>query len=100
MQHSKVNRIAVLVALGATLFVMLFSTIFISEHVDHNCTGSECPICMVMEQCSENLKLIGTAIIAIAVGLFLICAMQRALSENGSHIICDSLISQKIRMNN
>ncbi|MBP9996836.1 MAG: AraC family transcriptional regulator [Lachnospiraceae bacterium] len=100
LQNIKSKRITAWIALIAVVCVMLFSVFFISQHADHECTGTECPICAVMEQCGNNIKNIGTIIVAIVVAFFLCVSSQKSVQFVFAVCPDYSLISQKIRMNN
>lgn len=100
LQNTKSRRITALIALIAVFFVMLFSVLYISQHADHECTGADCPVCAVMEQCSNNIKNIGTIIVAIAVAIFLCLFIQKSVQYVITVCPEYSLISQKVRMNN
>lgn len=43
------------------LATIAFSSIFISVEADHDCDGQDCPICLEMQNCIENLQLVGSA---------------------------------------
>lgn len=99
MQKNRCKKITAGVALIATVFVMLFSIIYITEHIDHDCTGEDCPICAVMVQSQTNLKTIGTVVIACAyVFLFVRIIMDGQIVSYAR--VFDSPVSQKVRMNN
>ena len=99
LQNIKSKRITAWIALIAVVFVMLFSVKYISQHVDHECTGAECPICAVMEQCSNNIRNIGTIIVDIVVAFFLCVSSQKSVQYVVTVCHDYSLISQKIRLN-
>ena len=100
LQNIKSKRITAWIALIAVVCVMLFSVTYISQHVDHECTGAECPVCAVMEQCSNNIKNIGSIIVTIAVVFFLCLSIKKSVQFVSAVCPDYSLISQKIRMNN
>lgn len=100
MQNQKNRQITAWVAIFAIVFVMLFSTIYISKHIDHNCSGADCPICATLEQCSNNLKTIGTILVFVVIGLFASVSLQKELQPELDVAFNCSLISQKVRMNN
>lgn len=100
MQNLKSRRITAWVAMLATVFVMLFSGIYLAEHAEHNCTGNDCPICAVINQCSNNLKTIGTAAIIASASLFVFPLLQGSVLAVSKIVSCNSLFSQKVRMNN
>ena len=99
MQSNSMRKTTAWVAMIATVLVMLFSCIFISNHVNHECTGHDCPVCAVVSQCENNLKTIG-AVIAVCIGLFLFVQVAKAENILDLAFVADSLISQKVRMNN
>ena len=100
LQNIKSKRITAWIALVAVIFVMLFSVIYISKHADHECTGAECPVCAVMEQCGNNIKNIGTIIVAVAAVFFQCLSIKKSVQFVSAVCPDYSLISQKVRMNN
>ncbi|MBQ5425650.1 MAG: hypothetical protein IIU31_00600 [Pseudobutyrivibrio sp.] len=93
------NRILALVAIAATVLVMLFSTVFISEHVSHHCDDeAHCPICLVLEQCESNIKSIGAGLIVAAVVYVIAFAMKDIAGFIQSQPVQASLVSQKVRI--
>lgn len=100
MQNNHLRKITAWVAAVATVFVMLFSSLYIVEHSDHECGGADCPICAVMAQCSNNLKTIGLAVVVVAAMCGLIDDTKAAVTIGADNLSVTSLISQKVRMNN
>lgn len=100
MQNGRLKRITAWIVMVAVVFVILFSVIYISQHADHECTGTDCPVCAVMEQFSNNIKNIGTIIIVIAAVFFLCLSIQKSVQYVITVCSDYSLISQKVRMNN
>ena len=84
----------------AVVFVLLFSVMFLSGHVHHHCEDEDCPICMVMAQCSDNIKTLSAAIAFICCGLLLIAPILNIRAVSGSDSVTNSLVFQKVRMNN
>ncbi len=99
MQTMKTKKLTAWIAVIAVLFVMLFSVIFVSEHIDHDCTGAECPVCAVMEQCSINIHSLGT-VITVSVAFILCISILKGVQHITAVYTDYSLISQKVRMNN
>ena len=99
MQNIKAKRITAWIATVAIVFVMLFSIIYIPKHLDHDCTGAECPVCAVMEQCMINIKNIGTIIAVIVTTLFLCLSIKKNIEYVYNVYSVYSLISQKVRLN-
>lgn len=88
------------VAIIATLLVLLLSTAYISEYIEHDCTGSDCAVCAVLEQCGNTLKTIGAAIIVALSVLFISAFLKKVTGDIVNICTCNSLISQRVRMNN
>ena len=99
-QNTKSKRITAWIALVAVVFVMLFSVIYILKHADHECTGAECPVCAVMDQCSNNIKNIGIIVAVVVAAFFLCLSIQKCVQFVFAVCPDYSLISQKVRMNN
>ncbi len=93
------NRILALVAIAATVLVMLFSTVFIAEHAAHHCDDeAHCPICLVLEQCESNIKSIGAGLVVAAVVYVIAFAMKDIEGFIQSQPVQASLVSQKVRI--
>ena len=93
------NRILALVAIAATVLVMLFSTVFISEHVSHHRDDeAHCLICLVLEQCESNIESIGAGLIVAAVVYVIAFAMKDIAGFIQSQPVQASLVSQKVRI--
>ncbi len=100
MMQSRSNRqIPAWIAIVAVLFVMLFSALYISMHADHDCTGDECPICAEMVLCVNNIKNIGTFVVAVSACVFLVFSFQEIGKCKDAVEFSCSLISQKVRIN-
>lgn len=56
---------------------MLGSVLIIAEHTHHDCTGEGCAVCMMLEQCDERVRALGTAVSAL---LMFLCVMFTAVS--------------------
>lgn len=93
------NRIIAMVALVATLFLMLFSSFYITEHASHHCDDSaHCPVCTMMVQCERSLKTLGTGL-AVAVVALVSFVLLTDISQGYSfQSVQTTLISQKVRM--
>ena len=100
MQRYSFRTFTAWVVMLATVFVLLFSTIYIADHAKHDCIGEDCPVCAVMEQCGIMLKTIGTAILAACAGMVLHFLLRRDTHYRVYFYFCNSLFFQKVRMNN
>ena len=94
------KKIISLLATSIAILVVLFSVFFISENVLHDCSGENCPICEVMLECSETLKLAGAAIILAVAAYFLIKFIKERCILNVSFENHFTLVSHKVRLNN
>ncbi len=100
MQRKSTKRIVAWVALIATLFVVLFSAVYISENMAHHCDGEDCPICETLHQCTNIIKTIGSAVVIVATSILSIFYVKEILKADTDCVLCNSLIIQKVRMNN
>ena len=100
MLSRKNSQIIALVAMVAVVVVMLFSSIYIGNHIHHDCSGEDCAVCCVLAQCSGNIKnLVAVAVVAF-VSILLSISMQSNMQSTKAVYLSCSLISQKVRMNN
>ena len=68
----------IIVLLTIVLCVSMLSAVFcIAEHTHHDCTGEGCAVCMMLEQCDERVRALGTAVSAL---LMFLCVMFTAVS--------------------
>ncbi len=80
--------------------VMFISMLFIAKEMGHHdCSGEDCPICSVVEECINNIRRCGTAaniISCTAVLLpFIVMADQGCVEEARKY----NPISNKVRLN-
>ena len=47
--------------LMAVVLMLIISSLLIAKHIHHHCTGKNCPVCSVLTQCFNNVRLLGTA---------------------------------------
>lgn len=98
--NTKCKTRALAMALACSIFiVLLFSNVFLAEHVHHDCTGEDCPVCAVMEQCINNLKTISEVVFFVAASLFFLHIITKTVSKNITEPVAFSLFSQKVRLN-
>ena len=43
------------------LATLLFSSAFVADEADHDCSGHDCPTCLVIQNCIANLQLLGSS---------------------------------------
>ena len=98
---SKPNRIRTGIMAFMVLSVVLLSSFFIAMESGHKCNHChDCPICTCIQQCEQALHNIGTGLVSqlsvllpmlIVFTVIFICV--RRFSQ-------DTLVSNKVRMNN
>lgn len=94
------KKIASLLLITILFLVVMLSTFFIANEIHHHCDGDECPICILIEQCENTLKQIKYGFVNYyKFALFLLIISIVHISHI-FYLIEDSLVSQKIRMNN
>ena len=79
---------------------MLGSVLIIAEHTHHNCTGEECVVCTVLEQCDQRVRALGTAVSGC---FMLLCVIFTAVSLSFSAVRTVSshtLITLKVKLLN
>ncbi|MBR1646905.1 MAG: hypothetical protein IJ685_09025 [Selenomonadaceae bacterium] len=54
------KKIATLLA-AITASILVFSVAYIVAEENHDCTGEDCPVCVCIERCLDNLRVLGTA---------------------------------------
>ncbi|SDB15379.1 hypothetical protein SAMN02910298_00829 [Pseudobutyrivibrio sp. YE44] len=98
-KNKSFNRIIALVAILATVFLMHFSDLYISEHANHHCNDSDsCPVCTMLVQCQSNLKTLSSGLSLVVVALFVVAAVLVEASNFDYQSIQTTLVSQKVRL--
>ncbi len=93
------NRILSMVALFAIVFVVLFSASFISNNLGHHCDDQDhCPVCTFIIQCQQNIKTIGTGLIAAASVIFISTVLTEVAITFEYQSVQTTLVSQKVRL--
>ena len=88
-----------MVAILATVFVMLVSGMFLAENAGHHCDCQEdCPVCSLILQCEQNIKTIGSGLIAVATVIFVAHAMTELVTAFEYQSVQTTLVSQQVRL--
>lgn len=99
MQNKKLNKVRIALAVLLLVF-SIFSVINIALERNHECSGENCPICFVISTVEQNLKLLSlTAVFAATSPLFIALNKAVLISSKIPLIKSNTLISQKIRIN-
>lgn len=99
-QMELTKKITAYVVVITIVFMMLFSAFYIGNHSGHYCDGQDCPVCAVLEQCSETLRVISTAVIFVCITLSMFSFLLFYFNSETENFYNNSLISKKVRMNN
>lgn len=100
MHGNYLKKPVAFIVMIAVLFVMLFSCFYLSCQADHQCADTDCPVCAMIGQCINNLKQIGEAVV-LSVCLSAFCVAFLLIKGAYNFDVSDnSLLSQKVRMNN
>ncbi|SHI34034.1 hypothetical protein [Pseudobutyrivibrio xylanivorans] len=93
------NRILACVAVFATVLVVLVSGLLLSENAGHQCNDAEhCPVCSLILQCEQNIKTIGSGLIAVATVIYVAKTMTELVTAFEYRSVQTTLVSQKVRL--
>lgn len=94
------KNIISLILAGAVLCAFFLSDLYISDHIEHHCTGEDCKICMEIQHAESMINQIGGAILPVLVMTGIIAIIINFLPLIDSFIQKETLISEKVRLNN
>ena len=97
--RTKSNKILSILICITLLFVAAASLFYLAEEINHSCTGENCPVCANMHQAEQTLKNLGTGVIANVVSVFRPTIILCIIMVRFFFVICTSLVSQKVRIN-
>ena len=97
---TKAKRIAAGVMSLALLLVIALSALFLIVEADHDCAGEDCPICAVMQTCTNVLRRFGAAVITLLAAAASIILFLFAMVSGATVFAQASPVSRKIRLNN
>lgn len=100
MKNSNKMRIVTALFLCVCFFTIItLSHLFIVEHVHHECTGRECPVCAQILAVEHAIKQLSTCMktITVLVAFAAFISVTVRLVQNNLFIITP--ITQKVRMN-
>ncbi len=96
--YSKQKRILAFLLSICLVAIITCSMVFIVTHINHNCSGEDCPICAEIQVAEAVIHRFSTAVAV------LICcgAAFATISHIDSHFQCfiqaNTLINKKVRM--
>lgn len=94
------RRLNSIIALAAMLVVLLFSSCYIIKEADHDCSGSACPICAMIQQCEDTLRQIGIGTITMIAVAAVVGILFTECSFAAFETSKETLITRKVRLNN
>lgn len=94
------KRILTAVLTALVLVVMLSSSLFIIEHVDHECTGEDCQICQQIYLCTQTLKTLSLAVIAAAVFYVFSALLSITIKQVETACVPHTPVSLKVKLSN
>lgn len=102
MKITNVNRIK---KYAVVLSILILFGLYMSSYLDalelyHDCTGEDCPICLMLEQSVNVIRQLGNAIcITAIVDVFYL--LFESVRNYASHpVVFKTLVDCKIRMDN
>lgn len=99
-QKQNTGKMVAAVLLAVLVFgVFLFSNLYISEHLVHDCSGEDCPICAQIQNAESLIHQIGCGLLAVFAVFAIICAYAVPFCAFCSFIPRKTLISNKVRLN-
>ncbi len=93
-------RIAAFVMAVMMLVIMLFSSLFIAAHADHDCTGEDCPVCACIQQCENTIQGMGSGISFMSAEMLPVFLLLLLISFVVPSFRQDTPVSAKVRLNN
>lgn len=94
------KKITAAIIAASVLFILLFSVFFIAKHVDHDCTGDDCPVCACLQQYETVLRGMETGMtVGTGICVPVLVLMIYILLFYGS-VAGKTPVSIKVRLNN
>ena len=94
------KRILTAVLATLVLVVMLSSSLFIIEHADHDCTGEDCQICQQIYLCTQTLKTLSLAGMAVVVFFALSALLHISIRQVETACVPHTPVFLKVKLSN
>ncbi len=99
IERKILNNIVSMVAILATVFVMLVSGMFLAENANHHCNDeAHCRVCTLIVQCEKNIKTIGSGLIIVLAAAMVIETTVVSAANFKYQSVQTTLVSQKVRL--
>ncbi len=96
--NSKKKKAAAILMSIMILGVLLLSVAFLIHEADHDCTGEDCPVCAMMQQCENTLSRMGTgANISVLAAFAAILSLFILYTQPASAVTAGNLRFRKTR---
>jgi hypothetical protein len=100
MKQTKNKPIISILILLALVFSLFLSEYYVISHIQHNCTGDDCPICIQIDRCLNTLQSLthgSAAPQTISVALIFVFSTL-ALAEGFELLFAKSLVALRVRL--
>jgi hypothetical protein len=80
------NKIFIFSLTACLALAAISAETFVFTHIDHDCTGEDCPVCLQIEIARNALKCFALALIATPLAAYTACANQ-TIKKNAYYFI-------------
>ena len=82
------------------LYALLFSIVYTAHESIHDCTGEECPVCFVLEQCEAVFSSAGLGVVRHAAFVFAFI-IYLVFAVRSLFVMCsETPVTRKVQLNN
>ncbi len=99
LRKIRFGKTATIIACALIVAFMLFSAFFIASEANHDCTGHDCPICVLIQQCENNLRQMGCGALALVSVIIPVVSIFIFAYFSICNLTQETLVSMKIRLN-
>ena len=97
---SNFKKFIAIITLIAMVSVLFMSTKIVICNAKHHCNDSHnCPICQMVEMAESSIRIIGSGIITSVCLVLIATKMILSNAPKTAFVINNSLIAQKVRLN-
>ena len=94
------RRMGALLAAILLFCSILFMLFFLSHEVTHECSGENCEICFCMDFCVNVISHLKTSAAGLILSAILATGLIFVSASSREKLVCNTLVSMKIRNNN
>ncbi len=100
MSMQKHRRLFAACILILYISISVFCFSFIIKEADHNCSGAGCEVCSMIAQAENTLRTLGTGLLLCSFVFLSVCNIFENEKLCSKCLLVQTLVSQKIRLNN